>query len=294
MSRDNKMTKFLLFSFMIYVAAQSVAQDLELTLSLDKEVFWEVEPIWVKVSLSNKGSGEVAVPKYLIPEAPNLTVELFDIKGNKLKYKGVLFDLRGNPSCMLKPGEAMDEYFNLLDYYGEDVSPDLPSFHLKEGAYSIYAQQNSFGIISHSNKVTFLVKEISGKETDALRLFKKGYCTWIYKKNKLQAIEIYRKMIDSYPNSVYVEVAYNHLFMCYKWGPKDYVTAIKVGEELITQFPQSPFSGRMIQYLAGAYEALNEKDKIKPKLIELADKYGDVNPKIRKNAMEIIDRLEDN
>ncbi len=198
------------------------------------------------------------------------------------------------PTTILKPGEAIYEYFDLLEFYGELYVSFIKGVRhfLKPDTYFLYAELSTSGEKINSNQIKFYVVEPVQEESKAYELFKEGLFTWLGKKEDQKAANIFRKLITDYANSVYAELSFDYLQACYKIGLHDYKKAIEVGEELISKHPKSPFSGRMIKYLAYTYEHVEGKEKVKERLMQLTDKYGDVNPGIKKNALMMINRLE--
>ena len=288
------MKKLFLFGLIAYASINLFAQDLELTISQDKTEYLEVEPIWIKVSLRNKCKQvkKVDVISYQTVVTKKLKFDLKDLNGNRLSYRGPIGD--GTKKVILQPEEITYGHFDLLDFYGDPYDINIKSVRhfLNSHDYSLSVTLKTSDENLHSNTIKFSVKEPVGFELEAYNIFKEGFLNWLIKKQNLQAIGLFNKLINDYPNSVYIGTTYINLFRCYKWNLRDYEKAIEVGEELINKYPKSHFSERMVKYISYEYEHLSKSEKINKKMMEFVNKYGDINPEISKNALEMIDRLE--
>lgn len=279
----------------LFLFQNVAANNLELRVQIDKENFLKGEPIWVKVTMQNIGiqNEEVTVLGRSILNLA-LHFEITDSKNNKYFFKGATASMPYLPTAILKPKEIIYEYYDLLESYGELLVPPFRGVrhYLENDIYTLSAELSMSGDKIYSNKISFSVKEPVKEELTAYELFKEGFITWLAKKEDLQAIDIFRRLVNNYPNSVYAELSFNYLRACFDIGIHDYLKAIDAGEELIRKYPKSHFSGEMITSFPILYRRLGKIDKTKEKLMELSKEYGDVNPEIKKNAKKIIDSLE--
>ena len=283
---NKKITKIIFLIFVI----NSYAQDIQLILKAQKAEFIEFEPIWIEAILENESTKDSIATKILRPENHYFKFELSNEKGDKFKYKGINLDQRSSNPKKVKLEKTNRKYLNLLDYYGENATPTFPAMYLKKGIYCLSATQKIDDGIIKSNEIKIIVKEAIGNEQKALTLYKKAYCEWMNYKDDDNAIKLYKQLIDTYPQSVYVESSYMKSFSCYQWGLHDYAKCIEVGEDLIKNYPMSPFSVRMVQYIIGPYKSLNRENEIRPKLMELKHKYGGINPSIEESVLEMLEK----
>lgn len=272
----------------------SYAQDLDLHISKCKNNFLEHEPIWIKVQLKNSSNEDIHLNISLAPEGDFLKVNLKDQIGNLMQYKGLKVTLKGElPTCILQPMSDMSISLDLNDYFGERDYPITSRYYLPVGSYSLNCELIDRKKSVSSNELKIDVVEPTGNEKLALELFESSTKIWIFEGDHEKAISKYREILIEYPNSVYSELIYYHIYARYQLGLRDYQKVIDIGEEFMKKHPTSPYAVMMVSRIAGALESIGVKDQIEAKLSKISKDFKDINPEITQESIKIIKRYKE-
>lgn len=286
-----KIHLLLLFSVIwISPILELLAQTPNFNIELAKSVYLKHEPVWVKFILNNEAKETIMVSRELTGSTSLLRWKLTDAAGKELEYRWILPHTE-IPTYPLSPGDTIFSYFNLLFAFGEKDPPISPICYLEEGVYHLSAVYDPYRNPVEAKPVSFSVERPQGMEAEALVLYEKAYYTWLVEKKYEKAGALYKNLINKYPNSVYLESAYNMLLVSNKYGYRNFTELMDISEEFIKNRPYSPFVKNMLYHMAAAYRGLDRIDDLEKKLIHLAEQYEDSNPIIRRAALREIDEI---
>lgn len=153
---------------------------------------------------------------------------------------------------------------------------------MKPGSYKLSAKLSTPNISLPSNEIKFEVLESTADKVESYELFKEAYKTWLIKKKREEARDLFRTAIDTYPNSVYTDLHYSFLYQINSIGLNNYRESIDVIKEMIQRDPKSHVSEKFVKSLVLSYQRLNEDDVIINELNQLNNQYGDINPELKK------------
>ncbi len=266
------MNRYFLLIFSISLFAQNSDENLELKIGLDKSEFFVGEPIWVKISLKNLGDDAKQVTKMSFPLViynKSFDFNLIDSEGLRVKDSGIRSD--GLHTVTLNPNDSTYDYYDLLSFYGEPIHKLMGTVrkYLKPGSYKISAKLSTPNISLPSNEIKFEVIEPNADEVESYELFKEAYTKWLISKEEQEASELFRRAIDTYPNSIYTDLHYSYLYKINSIGLRDYRACIDVIKEMIQRNPKSHVSEKFVKSLVFSYQRLNEDDVIINELNEL-------------------------
>ena len=289
------MNIYFLLIFSISLFAQNSDENLELKIGLDKSEFFVGEPIWVKISLKNLGDDAKQVTKMSFPLViynKSFDFNLIDSEGLRVKDSGIRSD--GLHTVTLNPNDSTYDYYDLLSFYGEPIHKLMGTVrkYLKPGSYKISAKLSTPNISLPSNEIKFQVIEPNADEVESYELFKEAYTKWLISKEEQEASELFRRAIDTYPNSIYTDLHYSYLYKINSIGLRDYRACIDVIKEMIQRNPKSHVSEKFVKSLVFSYQRLNEDDVIINELNELNNQYGDVNPELKRVILKKIESLQ--
>jgi len=286
---------YIILIFAISLFAKKSDKDFDLTIQLDKTIFLEGEPIWVKISLKNLGEDAKKVTKMSFPSVlynNSFDFNLIDSEGLRVKSTGIRS--HGSHTIILNPNDITYDYYDILNVYGEPINKLLKSGrkYLKPGSYKLSAKLSTPEISLPSDEITFEVLESTADEVESYELFKEAYNRWLIKKKRQEARELFRRAIDTYPNSIYTDLQYSFLYQVNSIGLKDYRASIDVIKEMIQRNPKSHVSEKFVKSLVFSYQQLNEDDIIINELNELNNQYGDINPELKRVISKKIESLQ--
>lgn len=237
-----KMLVGILVLLLVIPATSSSAEDEQwkLEISLEKDTFLMREPVWLDVVVTNI-SEDTLRARGLYPPCQGswLCIEITDSVGNLVPYSGPLHDIYWGDGIPMFPKEIMYNCFNLLDLYGARYTSTYNFPALTPGRYFVQGEY----LESPSNKISFLVVELMGKEKEEEKSIIDAYKkdTWTSAGVAQPAL---RKILKSYPNSVFTEIiALSFL------GSSDY----------LNKFPNS---GNTRSSLLGCMQGLTDEEKI--------------------------------
>ena len=273
---------------LLITTSSGITQKLTLIARTTKSVYLVGEPVWLKIILKNNSNITIKAPEHLWL-ASGIDLSLLNSDSTRLDYKGIVS--HSNSYEILIKGDSTVKYFDLLNSYGEKEPLFSPRCSLNPGDYYLTATYDNFGIPIQSNKIMFTIRRPSGDQAKALKLFKEAYNNWLLKKDYDKAVELYKRLINTYPNSVYVELAYNEICLWNRLQLRNYSEVISFAEELLNKHPQSPYLKRMIYNIAIAYKKLDKLDQLDAKLWYLEKKYGSINPTMKEKIEEVIESI---
>ena len=189
-----------------------------LEIGLAKQTYTMFEPVWLDVTLTNMTSDTQWT--YGLPYAPNqvrLYIDITDSGGNEVPYTGPQFQYSpaSGPGYPFAAGEKDYGTYNLLEFFGLPSSES--SYHLPflrfpfmpTGAYTIQAHYED----ASSNAITLTIVQPAGEEKEILDLIEKA-TTVLRRDNSGPAAQIFREVVDRFPNSGFAEECY-YLFKWY-------------------------------------------------------------------------------
>ncbi|MDP3025717.1 MAG: tetratricopeptide repeat protein [candidate division Zixibacteria bacterium] len=262
---------------------------LTFTIHLDKNTYLENEAIWVTVSLKNTSKVQVYAGS-LEPLCGFLKFYILSSKGDTLPgplVQGDCWFPEGKyPS--LESGEKDMEIMNILSHYGI-YNKDCDCIWggvITEGKYTIqaklkdlYHKKKSEKMDIFSNKLSLEVKKSTSKEKEVLDLLVSAKREQI-KGNSSSAIDIYKKVIKEYPQSVYADNAYFFL-------PTTYFSNNELAYDFLQKYPNSGLAPEVIEDLTIRREG---REKAQKSLEKLISQYP--NTKISEYSRVLIEKLK--
>jgi hypothetical protein len=143
--------------------------DLELTLSLDKDVYGQLDPVLLTIVLKNVSSSPVTVlPEFMRPNSPPIWLNISDSEGRRIRWNGpevrLGFSALVNEFTVLNPNEEVTITTDLRNMVELDEIIRFTYLLSEEGDYQISAEYitphlTGFPeLTSTSNTAVFTVK----------------------------------------------------------------------------------------------------------------------------------------
>jgi tetratricopeptide (TPR) repeat protein len=227
-------TSAILATFFAF-AQKNLDKKIEFRIGLDKETYLLREPIWLNLNVKNVGEEIINI----LPLEPSclecLNVILVNSKGDTLRYYGAVVEHTKFPTGFpTEPGESRYNYISLLAGFGEMDDNFRLRYYLKPESYEAQAFYNG-GV--PSNKLKFKIELPKGDEKKAHDLLKEAYDYQI-RKNLDKCIQKLHHIVNTYPKSVYADIAYYELGGNY--GVKgDTKKSTEYREKLLVNYPNS-------------------------------------------------------
>jgi len=260
---------------------------LEIGLELFKTKYLLREPIWARFKVTNVGSeagkfyfdnvdalvikdskGEVYpcsvyIERFAITIKPEQTLEK---QSNILQYYGT-------PENKFKihrylPPEKYSVYYELNHCVGSD----------------------SYRVKAKSKTHTFEISDPKGDELKAMNLLKESHDLFIEKKYN-EAISALNKIIEHYPKSVYAPYALLEVSSIYNLALEDSAKALEIYRRLINDFPNSGEAIARLSSLIYYYKTKPDKPGLITYLNDLIKKHPDTE--VAKEAQKELAKLKE-
>ena len=164
----------------------------KMEISFEKDTFLLREPIWFDATLTNPTDDTLRTWGLAPLCHVFFCIELTDSVGIPIPYSGPLSDLFRGPGFLMFPEEQYYNCFNLIDLFGVNS----PGRYFVQGVYG-----GTF-----SNKISFTVVDPKGKEKEAEQSFLDAFGAPLDRPVDSDKV-VQLRMLESYPNSVYAELA---------------------------------------------------------------------------------------
>lgn len=217
----------LLMFVLLNIFNQVNAQELEMTLLVEKNNYLEQEPITALLVLQNISSKEIDVRDFG-SEANGASVKLIvqDESSNLINYHGGIVDAVFIEPNYLEPGNTTNTVFFIGRSYGNNDPQTNNGFNvvllasyiarrfLTEGTYNIYAEYKyRHGNVVKSNVIEINVqKPYSDAQMQVYRELKKAVAQFD-SGNLEEYYSILLNIINNYPDNPYTKVAYTQIFI---------------------------------------------------------------------------------
>ena len=260
---------------------------LEIDLGLDKTRYSLREPIWVKFKVTNVGSeagklyftnvdalvikdakGEVYPCSVYIERVP-ITVK----PGQTLQKQSNILQYYGTPENKFKihrylPPEKYSVYYELNHCVASD----------------------SYRVKAKSETYTFEISDPKGDELKAMNLLKESHDLFIEKKYN-EAISALNNIIEHYPKSVYAPYALLEVSSIYNLALEDSAKALEIYRRLINDFPNSREAISRLSSMIYYYNTKPDKPGLISYLNELIKKHPDTE--VAKEAQKELAKLKE-
>lgn len=255
------------------------ATELEAKLILYKDQYLLREPIWVKITVTNKGKDEGWF------QFGRFTgFEIKDSKGQRYPCH-VSISIAG--AHIIKPGETFEYETNLLLWYGLPESKHKVWWYLPTEKYTIHYQ---LGKLTKSEVHHIEIVQPKGDELKAMKLLKDSYNLVIEKKTN-KAIDKLDQLISKFPESVYAPHALWEMAGKYKIFIKDIQKTKETYQKLVDDYPHSRELIDALSNLVNAYVAQKDKAGCVSYLNSLIQKYP--NTDIAREAEKQLEKLDE-
>lgn len=236
-----KRNKYFLISiiFLSFFNLSLFSGDIEFKIFLNKETFIERESIWVKCQVRNNGSTPKNVLSVKHPIIRGTVFYLISEDSNSyLQDVSIKYSSAYEVLTILNPGEIMESFANLLEYYSSPGKLHLSGtniYSLNTGRYKLFARyytrwHGKDGREDiYTDTLKFEVIPPTGEEKEALKLLEKGK---------------YKELFEKYPESVYAPFAL-HRYLVYGCGisslkKQEREKLIKVLMRQLEEYPNTP------------------------------------------------------
>ncbi len=279
-----KTTFFLVFVCVAVSQAQearSPAQDVELRIWFGKEEYLVKEIVMLHGSLKNNRDTTIY---FWADELYSLTMK--DKTGEVYPKKMFTQGWSPGPTHSLRPGETHRFYEDILFTY--TIYEGLPV----ETYFCFMTLHQYLGEMITSDTVQFVVKEPTGFEKDAQRLFIEAQkLSWSTGKSD-QAFAVYQQLIRKYPNSVYVPGAVYGAALCYLYSDstEKKKTSVAMYVNLIENYPDFLSVSRYFLPIYSIYLSMKDKAGATKTMQELIEKHPDT--KISERAEYWLEKIE--
>jgi hypothetical protein len=267
-------------------------ESLTITISTEKEVYIKGESVWVKLVFKNTGTADY---KFRSKDMSTLLISkliklyLIDSDNRRYNYSGFIWDgVWTDNFSLLKPGEEFQQYYNISENFG------TPFWEGRGGGLNYFEPKYySFFIVLHSkvisNQIMFKVIKPKDEIKKEFELFKNAFNTQSYSEKK----QIYRKIIDKFPESPYAENAlYLSTIGFITQGENEYRKIVDLSFEFIDKFRESHYLRRVIRQIPSVHFSFKEYDKIESSYQKIVNLYEGSNPNIVKIASEVFEYYE--
>jgi len=232
------------------------ADGLELRLRTNKTHYLECEPVWLYITLVNTANVEMSTRCFcLFPqEGAKLKLALLN---SELKiipgyFEHVELDDPSKVKTFL-PEEEMEYFFNMLDYYTEELT--LLEYYLPADTYRLTARCAGL----RADTIAFEVAPLDATEQSVRSLFKKASFDYITRRDINGAIAVFYRIIREHGDSPFAELAYDNLAACYSMWLEDKATALEIYREMLDKYPQTGFLDNVLNVIAYAYPEVAEQ-----------------------------------
>lgn len=185
----------------------STGENVDLKIELSKDNYNFREPIWLDVTLHNRGDESIEFSGLFPPCQGEFIVELKDSLGNQLNYTGLIYNMKKSKGRKLEPDEIHYDCYDILELFSTFKSLLRQRFgFIPKGKYKVVTKYRGI----NSNVLNFEVIDTNEMESKAYQLLDSAYTLWPKKEFEL-ANDFFQRIIDNYPNSVYIGKALREL-----------------------------------------------------------------------------------
>jgi tetratricopeptide (TPR) repeat protein len=237
-------------------ASPYASENLTFEIELEKDTFLSREPVWVDLYFTNERE-ENATLDCLDLCWQKLRIHVVNSGGDTLEYSGYIADGICPVGPALKPSETYHHSVNLSENFGIGARQYLPPplRYFEEDAYTL--QMTHSGV--SSNLIRLKVRFPKGEEKLAYDLVKDASRNAFkyYDNEAHEVIGVFEEIVNKYPKSAYVDLAYYEIAGLYGLlGQPDKTTEYL--RELISNSPNSHFVAKALPELL---RAMTEKQK---------------------------------
>ena len=261
--------------------SQPFAKDVELKIWFGKEEYLVKEIVMLHGSLKNNRDTTIYFWSF---DLFSLTIR--DKTGKFYPQKIFTRGFTPGPTHSLKPGETHRFYEDILFTY--TIYEGLPV-----GTYFCFMTLHQYlGEKITSDTVQFVVKEPTGFEKDAQRLFIEAQkLSWSTGKSD-QAFAAYQQLIKKYPNSIYVPGAVYGAALCYLYSDSSEKKkkSVAMYVNLIENYPDFLSVGRYFLPIYTIYLSMKDKAGAIKTMKELIEKHPDTE--ISREAEYWLEKIE--
>ena len=174
----------------------------KLEISFEKDTFLLREPIWLDATLTNPTDDTLRSWGLWPPcIGYGFDIKLTDSTDNPVPYSGPMICGIPGPGFLIYPNEQYYNCFNLIDLFAlhslrHHFDAQSPGRYFVQGVYG-----GTF-----SNKISFTVVDPKGKEKEAEQSFLDAFGAPLDRPVDSDKV-VQLRMLESYPNSVYAELA---------------------------------------------------------------------------------------
>jgi predicted DNA-binding protein (UPF0251 family) len=285
-------------SCLIFIYGIIFSQDVGVTVNTNKSIYLTGEPIWLEIEFSNLSSDTFDL------HPAEWSIYLIDEKGNRIPN---IISMYFGPSKWepdFKPGDQIELFKELTGEYGKrrDSSyvHNLPVLHV--GSYSLYVTgktKTRYDILKKiqevtnfkSNEIEFKIKDPIGLEKEVYDLLRLAYYYNYSKRHVSEAEEIYQRIINNYPQSVYAIKTSSFFALMYRYSKQESQQILSYNryKELMQKHPDSYYSVYGLQGALELNSILIGEDK-SLLLEEIITLYPDT--KVSKKAVELLKSLD--
>jgi len=290
-----KSIRFVLPMLVLAVAVH--AQDLQLTIRTDQEVYLKREPISVRVELKNISNHNVKYNGSLMyVNNGGVHFKLTDASGHEYKYMGWHMGIEsyGDMPYKIKPGESEVAVIPLLTYFGD--SSDFPVKLARMFKYimpGIYTLTASFGAV-YAEPVQFRVIEPEGRNREAMEFLVQAYGYW--GQQRRESMKAFWKIITDYPESGYTDVSIEELLYSYTGGGVYEITGknyMELARHLVFNCPKSSYAhDNGMSLIVMSYVGKGSADSCFDFFEELLEKAAPTDPTILNEAEKLCGYIE--
>lgn len=255
------------------------ATELEAKLILYKDQYLLREPIWVKVTVTNKGEEE---GWFYFARVTGFKIK--DSKGEEYPCH-VSFSTSG--ANIIKAGQTLEDETNLLLWYGLPESKYKVWRYLPPEKYTIYYQLDKF---AKSQVYHFEIVKPEGNELKAMKLLRDSYNLIVEKKNN-EAIDKLNQLITQLPQSVYAPHALWEMAVKYKIFIKNTQETKETYQKLVNDFPHSREAVDALSDLVNTYITQKDETGCISYLNDLIENYP--NTDIANEAQKQLEKLDE-
>ncbi|RKY56766.1 MAG: hypothetical protein DRP89_00735 [Candidatus Neomarinimicrobiota bacterium] len=251
------MKKVFIYLMILVFPLSIYSQDIELTISLNKNEYLLGESIWMRVNLTNNRKDSVYVNLSEIINAAYLE----NSSGNRIPSNVTISFWRPNRPDT-GPGVTRKAMADIVPYFARhDTSLKMRLFDVDN--YSIYVFYDNKAVVS--NTVNFSVVEPEGIEKEVFKQYKEGYNLWFKKKENIKAASHFEELAEKYSNSVYAPEALNVSANAYNIGKEiDLQKSISAYKKILFNYPNS-------------YQCKNAASGIENLMRSINDREGYIN-----------------
>ncbi|MGB2698507.1 MAG: hypothetical protein WBD28_11720 [Candidatus Zixiibacteriota bacterium] len=262
----------LLFILVSKLYSESLTpDDIIFTISLDKEEYFVNEPIWLSIIVENLNE-EMHYVTSVDPHLGFMHFYVVSTSGDTLEGGCIQAVYFGTP--VLDPRQQDIQIINLLGppcSFGIENEDVIFSKLIPRGEYTVQVKlkgsirlngkRETFTILS--DQLQFKVRPPHGDEKEVYDLLLRGYRKLrksLKESKRLDGMEDFRRVIDEYPHSAYVDVAYDKLAHMFE--------NVNNVRKFIERYPNSGHVWHLLRL-----NAPKEKDKRKEFFEDVIGKY---------------------